>query len=212
MQFPAWGRSGGWWGVPKEHQRPLKAIKNLSAASPACQLASHTSPCGAPGRQPWLHTQVTVFAIMCVWVCARTCVWGSRIKIPLHLEAQTPWAGALKAAIRHAAVWGKVTVYLHCHPTSLTQTLGRSLLHPPLHHVLHLLSERWVDRAQQEGPVRTIFWCARSADPFNKYPGSLVPVYSFFFIYTFISNTSTMEHVKVAFTTEREDGMYDKKQ
>lgn len=158
------------------------------------------------------HTSDSVCYNVCVWVCAHMCVWGSRIKIPLHLEAQTPWAGALKAAIRHAAVWGKVTVYLHCHPTSLTQTLGRSLLHPPLHHVLHLLSERWVDRAQQERPVRTIFWCARSADPFNKYPGSLIPVYSFFFICTFISNTSTMEHVKVAFTTEREDGMYDKKQ
>lgn len=36
--------------------------------------------------------------------CARMCV--RRIKIPLHLEVQTPWVGALRAAIKQAAVWG----------------------------------------------------------------------------------------------------------
>jgi len=102
MQFPARGRPGGssGWGVGgcKEHQRPLKAIRNLSTASTACQLASPRSPCGAPSRQLWPHTLFTVFVN--TWVCV--CV---RIKIPLHLEAQTPWAGALRAAIRHVAVW-----------------------------------------------------------------------------------------------------------
>lgn len=57
-------------GVCKEHQRPLKAIKNLSSASAACQPASLTSPRGAAGGQPWpwTPTQVTVFAVMCVRV------------------------------------------------------------------------------------------------------------------------------------------------
>lgn len=67
------GQKGG--GICKEHQRPLKAIKNLSAASAACQLASFTSPRVAPRRQPWLythtHTSDSVCCNACVCVCAR---------------------------------------------------------------------------------------------------------------------------------------------
>lgn len=59
-------------GVCIEHQRPQKAIKNVSAANTACQLASLTSPHGAPRRQPRLHTQVTVFAVLSVCVCGHT--------------------------------------------------------------------------------------------------------------------------------------------
>ncbi len=43
----------------------------------------------------------------CLLMRECVCVWVSRIKIPLHLEAQTPWAGALRTAIRHVAVWGE---------------------------------------------------------------------------------------------------------
>lgn len=68
------GAGGG--GGCKEHQRPLKAIRNLSTASTACQLASPSLPCGAPGHQLWLHTLFTEFVNMRVRVPVCACMWG----------------------------------------------------------------------------------------------------------------------------------------
>lgn len=57
---------------------------------------------------PVVHPDVSYCDAHCsqcslIWECV--CV--RRIKIPLHLEAQTPWATALRAAIRHVAIWGE---------------------------------------------------------------------------------------------------------
>lgn len=139
------GEARGWSsegaGGCKEHQRTLKAIRNLSTASTACQLASPRSPCGAPGRQLWLNTPFTVFVNM--WVC----VWVRRIKIPLHLEAQTPWARALRAAIRHVAVWGEGHS-LSPLPPYLSNTNTRLLSSPSLPPPLALGPACWLSVLQ----------------------------------------------------------------
>ena len=130
-------RRGGWGGDAKNIKGPWKlsgtwVLPALRASSPA-QAHPVVHPDISHG--PTHHSQCALIRV-CVCVCVCVCV--SRVKIPVHLEAQTPWAGALRAAIRHVAVWGEghslspLPPYLSNTNTRLLSSLRPSLPPPRL--------------------------------------------------------------------------------
>lgn len=93
MQFPARGRSvvgmvkaqeeeeedeaeEGKWRQCRQHQRPLKAIRNLSRASTACQLASHSLRSAVRPDVSFsnTHTHIHTFGVF-TNVCVCVCEW-----------------------------------------------------------------------------------------------------------------------------------------
>lgn len=95
MQFPAKGRAGGWSGSGAGGmQRNIKGPWKLSGTWVLPALRANSPVL----THPVVHPDDSFCTVLGnTWV---------RIKIPFHLEAQTPSARTLSAAIRSLAAWG----------------------------------------------------------------------------------------------------------